>query len=228
MKIFSITAWALFTFVGTFLVLSVFGLVPTEIKELNATVMSFFSGVSPETLSVGPAGSISTPSQVIDNEDVFGTALITDPEDPVRVVIAKVGINAPVGNPQTTDPKILDAGLLAGAVHYPGSGSLGENKNVFIFGHSTSLPVVHNQSFKTFNRLGELQLGDEIDVYSSTKVYRYRIVSISLAKASEALVSFEAGERKLTLSTCDTFGEKSDRFVVEAVFEESSPLAAQP
>jgi len=49
-------------------------------------------------------------------------------------------------NPQSRDIKVLDEALNSGAVHYPGTGSLTEDANVFIFGHSSFLPNVINKN----------------------------------------------------------------------------------
>ncbi len=147
---------------------------------------------------------------------------------PVRVVIEAIGVDVSVSSPTSTNVAVLDQALLKGAVRYPGSGTLTENKNMLIFGHSSHLPVVHNKAFQAFNGLEKLQAGDVIKVESSTHAYFYRVSSVRLADASEVLVQFNTGTKKLTLSTCDTFGEKSERFVVEADFVGKAPLTDTP
>jgi LPXTG-site transpeptidase (sortase) family protein len=137
---------------------------------------------------------------------------------PLRVVIEAIGVNVSVSSPKSTDVAVLDEALLKGAVRYPGSGTLTENKNMLIFGHSSHLPVVHNKAFQAFNDIEKLKTGDVIKVESSTHAYFYRVSTVRQADASEVLVRFNTGTKKLTLSTCDTFGKKSERFVVEADF----------
>ncbi len=143
---------------------------------------------------------------------------------PVRIVIPKIKLDGVVLNPETQDTDVLDATLLKGAVRYPGSGDLESERNIFIFGHSSDLPVVHNQAFKIFNRLKELASGDEVIVESESTAYRYTVVSVSATKASDVLVTF-ANEHRLVLSTCNSFGTKEGRYVVFADFVGSSPLA---
>lgn len=143
---------------------------------------------------------------------------------PLRVVIEKIGVDVTVASPKSTDVATLDAELLKGAVQYPGSGTLTENKNMLIFGHSTNWKVVQNPAFKAFNGLEKLTNGDVVRVESSTHEYFYRVTSVRLADATEALVRFDTGTKKLTLSTCNTFGEKSQRYVVEADFVAKRPL----
>src|SRR3989344_2509784 len=97
-----------------------------------------------------------------------------------------------------------------------------ENSNIFLCGHSTSLTNVRNKAYEAFNDLGKLNIGDVIKIYANDKVYEYSVVSMSLAKADDALVTFSNEKKMLTLSTCNTFGKKEDRFVVTAVYIRNS------
>lgn len=147
-------------------------------------------------------------------EEVQETVLAANPE---RIVIRSIGVDLPVLNPESTDIDVLDAELQKGTVRYPDSARLGEQGNVFIFGHSSGIPVVRNQMYKAFNRLSELKEGDTINVQGGDREYIYRVQTVRLTEADEAMIdlSREGGSR-LTLSTCNSFGEKSERWVVEA------------
>jgi len=149
---------------------------------------------------------------------------VQTPEFPTHVKIASIGIDTPIVNPTTFDTNLLDAELQKGAVRYPGSAKLNENANIFLFGHSSGLPVVRNRAYKAFNNLGKAEIGDEVIVTSATHEYVYRVVSVSHKKDSEAYVTFSTGKKMLTLSTCNTFGKKQDRDIVEAEFIKSYPL----
>jgi len=124
-----------------------------------------------------------------------------------------------------TDIVTLDKELLKGAVRYPTSALLGETGNVVLFGHSSYLPVVRNQAYKAFNGIQKLAAGDIITVYSSTATYSYRVKSVTKESANDAGIPLSVTGRVLTLSTCDSFGEKSDRFVVVADFVESHSIS---
>ncbi len=137
-------------------------------------------------------------------------------ELPERIEIPAVGIEANVSNPNTTDVGALDRELLAGAVRYPGTGVLGEKGNVLMFGHSSHLPVVHNQAYKAFNDIQNLKEGDPIYVFGATKVYVYAVETVKSENTSTGAIPIDASGAKLTLATCDNFGAKSDRFVVSA------------
>ncbi len=139
-------------------------------------------------------------------------------EVPVRIAIESIGVDTQIVNPVESDIATLDASLLKGAVRYPESALLGENASMFLFGHQSYLPVVRNQAFKAFNDLQKLNEGDEISVFSETAEYRYRVTSVTLVHADTSLVELNPHERTLTLTTCNSFGEKSERYVVEAEF----------
>jgi LPXTG-site transpeptidase (sortase) family protein len=137
-------------------------------------------------------------------------------ENPTRIVIDKVGVDVSISNPNTTDIKTLDGYLLQGAVHYPGSGSIGLG-NMFIFAHSAEAYVIlNNKNLKAFNKIQNLKKGDIIKIYNSAKIYIYAVSAVSLVDENKALVDFNNQKNMLTLSTCNTFGAKTDRYVVEA------------
>jgi len=176
-------------------------------------------------------GGVPEELRVIDQEQVFsGTVqstttdgIVEQLELPERIVIDKIGVNTPVSNPDQSDNETLNGALLKGAVRYPGSGTLGRG-NMFIFGHSTGLRVVNNQAFKAFNRVRELNIGDQIRIFSKNMEYNYKVLSVKLVDSNTALVDFSRQETMLTLSTCNVFGQKQDRYVVEALFVKSIPL----
>lgn len=146
-------------------------------------------------------------------------------EAPRRIEIPKIGLAANIQNPTTTDVEALDAELLYGAVRYPTSAKLGEAGNVVLFGHSSYLPVVGNQAYKTFNGIQKLSAGDTVTVSSSLTAYTYRVRSVAKESANNAAIPLSVAGKVLTLATCDSFGAKTDRFVVVADFVESHPIS---
>lgn len=160
------------------------------------------------------------------NESVNATAVTTINKGsiPVRISIKKIGLDTSILAPESTDIEVLDRALLHGAVHYPGSGLLGENANMLLFGHSSYLPVVHNQAFKAFNELSKLKNGDEIIVFSKKQKYVYIVNKVWLAEAGDTEVHFDSTEPTLTLATCNTFGAKQDRWVVTANLESKETI----
>ena len=147
------------------------------------------------------------------------------PELPVKIEIAKIALSATIANPSTTNVEVLDGELLHGAVRYPTSAKLGEVGNVVLFGHSSYLPIVKNQAYKTFNGIQKLAVGDLITVSSGTTTYTYKVRSVATESASDAAIPLSVPGKVLTLSTCDSFGAKTDRFVVVADFVESHSVS---
>ena len=159
------------------------------------------------------------------------TSAVTHPqvaaELPTKIEIPKINLSAVVVNPTITTVAVLDKELLKGAVRYPTSAKLGEDGNVVLFGHSSYLPVVGNQAYKTFNEIQKLVVGDSITVYSSDTAYTYRVRSVvkEVANGNTAVPLSVAG-KILTLVTCNSFGAKEDRFVVTAELVESHPAGS--
>lgn len=144
-------------------------------------------------------------------------------ELPVRISIPHIGVDTIVQNPATTNISVLDDLLTKGSVRYPGSGLAGKG-NMFLFGHSTGLRVVNNQAYRAFNNIKNLQAGDEITVYAENKKYIYRVRDVTLVDSTEAWVDLSVTSPMLTLSTCNTFGKKEERHVVQADFVRSETL----
>ena len=172
-------------------------------------VFLFAVGATPDSIT-------SDTSSGMHSSDTLST--ISDPENPVRITARAINLDATVANPTSTDIEVLDAALLKGAVRYPTSAKLGVEGTVLLFGHSSYLPIVHNQAYKTFDGIQSLKDGDTVSVYSATTEYRYRITGVRVADASEDVVELPSAGKHLTLITCDSFSKKTNRFVVTADF----------
>jgi LPXTG-site transpeptidase (sortase) family protein len=97
---------------------------------------------------------------------------------------------------------------------------------VLLFGHSSYLPVIHNQAYKAFKGIQNLKDGEIIKVYSATTEYRYAVESVSVADANQDVIELSQTGKYLVLVTCDTFSKKSSRFVVVAKFVGAYPLTS--
>ncbi len=189
-------------FIGSLWLLSQLGLLPDPPKP--APPMTVATSAPSVTLST------SAPQQ--------------SPEEPVKITIPAINLAANVSDPTTTNLEVLDQLLLKGAVRFPTSALLGENGNVVIFGHSSYLPIVYNPAYKTFDGIQKLTTGDLITVYSADRAYEYAVRMVQRENATEAAIPLSVTGRVLTLSTCNVFGQKSDRFVVTADFVGSHPI----
>lgn len=142
---------------------------------------------------------------------------------PSTLIISSIGVNTVIRNPMSDSISTLDYELTKGVVRYPGSGNVGSG-NMFIFGHSTSFSVVQNKAYKVFNDIHTLNAGDEISVIaidsktSARKTFIYKVRDVTKVNKDETLIKFDTKNNMLTLSTCNSFGSKSDRYVVQADF----------
>lgn len=159
----------------------------------------------PDIIATAPA--VATPAENIPAADRL----------PRKIIIDALDKELPVLNPTSRVIADLDEALLSGVVRHPDSADFGSDGNVFILGHSSYLPTVFNRNFQAFNGLQDLVWGDVIRVQSNDTEYVYRVQEVYQAKASEVFVPNTPGEARLTLATCNSFGSKDDRFIVEAV-----------
>jgi LPXTG-site transpeptidase (sortase) family protein len=138
------------------------------------------------------------------------------PTAPTTLYIKKLDRTVPIANPTSNSVAVLDEALLHGVVHHPDSAQLGADGNVFILGHSSYLPHVINKNFQALNGIQNLAWGDTIEVRSETQVITYQVEKVYKAKAEDVVVPMQGTGPRLTLATCNSFGSKDDRFIVEA------------
>jgi len=184
------------------------------LKQLDLLPEVVVAGATPSTtLTASPLVALTVQAVV--------------PELPTKVEIPAINLTTTVENPTTTNIEALDELLLKGSVRYPTSAKLGEVGNLVLFGHSSYLPVVLNQAYKTFNGIQKLVAGDVVIVYSTRTAYTYRVRSVAKESVTnDAGIDLAVTGRVLTLATCDSFGAKADRFVVTADFVESHSIAS--
>lgn len=167
----------------------------SQVATLHQHNLNLIAGPAPAVVTAGESGAL-----------------------PTRVVIEKVGVDTPVSNPRSVSLQSLDAALLSGAVRYPGTATLDGIGSVLIFGHQSYLPVVHNKAFKAFNDLQKLVSGDTISVFSGGTEYRYAVRSVTLVTTDLGSIALETTGRTLTLVTCNSLGEKEERYIIKADF----------
>lgn len=201
--------WFLAIFTLTYTVLYVSGFVPNEIEEDSK--QTFLDDLREVALN-----NVSNY-----NNEVSDTNYSI--EDPQRIVIPGTSIDIIVQNPLTKDPVLLDEYLKKGVVRYPDSGHLGKG-NMLLFGHSSNWEVVKNKAYRSLNGIEKLKQGDSVYIDSDNYRYVYKVDNVKLAKADEVLVDFSRKANMVTLSTCNTFGAKQDRYVAEALFDHKEVL----
>jgi LPXTG-site transpeptidase (sortase) family protein len=143
---------------------------------------------------------------------------------PKSIIIDAFNREIPIMNPESDEVHVLDAALLNGVVRHPDSADFGRIGTIFLFGHSSYLPNVINKNFQAFNGIQKLTWGDTIRLHSEDQEYIYRVDRVYEVAATNAEVKIETGTPKLALVTCNSFGSKDDRYVVEATLIESREL----
>jgi len=157
----------------------------------------------------------TTPKSVASGQAATSTQVSVLPE---RLIIEKLDKDLKVINPQTTDLNVLDKEMMHGVVRYPESGTLGEGgKNIVIFGHSARIPGYYG-AYRNFNDIETLVEGDTIVLQSSGKEYVYRVSRVYKKDANTDDLALDTSNNKLTIVTCDGFGKRSDRWIVESDF----------
>lgn len=169
--------------------------------------------------SLPDAATGETPAVSVEQQPAAEqTAQPQNPEQPVRVVAKDIGLDVAVVNPATTSVDVLDTALESGAVRYPTSAMLNQDGTVLLFGHSSYLPIVYHQYYKTFDGIQNLKEGDIVSVYSGDTEYRYSVTGVHLANADQDVIELPQSGKHLILVTCDSFATKSTRYVVNADF----------
>lgn len=224
----SFIVWFIVIFLGSAGILALFGLLPSELTEKSdgltlsekvaelaagtVTGTKVTDGSDADVWTSGNGASTGKPSTASDN-----TNYLTQNGIPSRLIIPSIQVDTEVVIPRSTSAEVLDNDLTQGPVYYPGSGTINAG-NMFIFGHSTGYKVVINKAYKVFNDLKTLSKGDMIYVQSEGKKFSYKVRSVDKVDKNETMVTFDTKAHLLTLSTCNSFGAKSDRYVVVAEF----------
>lgn len=249
----SFIGWFAIFFLGSAILLSAFGFLPSELQEesdgtnfvqsAEQSALGIFNGTNSNNFSAeNQAQQISLPlsnttvksgfsngkfgvkgsaSGVNTNTGISSTNNTKNPIEqgiiPDRLLIPSINVNTIVRNPVSADISKLDYELTKGAVRYPGSGTVGKG-NMFIFGHSTGFQVVINKAYKVFNDLHTLTKGDQILLQSGSATFVYTVSSVQKVNKNSTEIKFDSTGNMLTISTCDSFGAKTDRYIVEATY----------
>lgn len=198
------------------------------VAVLLAYTVLFIIDFIPEPVKEVPVDKATTQTQVAQEveemEEVVEVVPAVDSPLPLKIIFDTLDREVTVLNPASRAIAALDTALLDGAVRHPDSADFTEDGNIFILAHSSYLPNVFNKNFQAFNGIQDLTWGDTVRLQSEDMEYVYRVDKVYKAMASEVFVPETPGEAKLTLATCDSFGSKDDRFMVEATLVESHKI----
>jgi sortase A len=135
-------------------------------------------------------------------------------EPAVRIVIPRIEVDSIVVELAGLDDL---ENLNKGPGHIPGTAWPGEPGNMVISGHRTTYGA-------PFNRIDELEPGDEIIIYTASGRFDYAVSETLVVVPTDLSVLDQAGETRLTLTSCHPEFRASNRIVAVALFKGAEPL----
>jgi sortase A len=159
-----------------------------------------------EIIGEGAGDPIST-----DDEPTATTSTTFGPPPPppeegdavARILIPDIGVDKIVVEGVTLDD------LKRGPGHYPDTPMPGQAGNAAIAGHRTTYGA-------PFNRVDELENGDEILVTTAQGSFRYAVSGQQIVSPSQVEVLNNHGDNRLTLTACHPKYSASQRIIVTA------------
>jgi sortase A len=127
---------------------------------------------------------------------------------PNRLIITKIGVNAPI-----VEAKTADVGLSKGAWRMPDSSTPDKGGNMILTGHRFKYLPPNNLTFFLFDKL---EPGDIAYVIWEGKDYLYRIRETKVVEPTDLSVLAESDKPILTMFTCTPIYSTRERLVVVA------------
>jgi LPXTG-site transpeptidase (sortase) family protein len=140
----------------------------------------------------------------------------TAPTQDMRILIPKIGVNAPIVLSDSRDPNLIHDDLENGIVHYPGTALPGELGNVFLTGHSSNYSWAPGKYNYVFTLLGKMSTGDLIAIYYQGHEYDYSITRTEIVAPTDIAVLNPSPNRELSLMTCWPVYTSQKRLIVIA------------
>ncbi|MGH9213367.1 MAG: class E sortase [Acidimicrobiales bacterium] len=173
--------------------------------QLDAAGIAPTGTTVPDPINDGATTTTTTPPPPPSPEDGDAVA---------RLVIPSIGVD-----------KIVVEGVSVGDLkrgpgHYPDSPLPGQPGNSSIAGHRTTYGA-------PFNRIDELQTGDEILVTTLQGSFRYTVSEQQIVRPDQVEVLDEFGDNRLTLTACHPKYSARQRIVVVATLD-VEPAPAPP
>ena len=167
-----------------------------------------------ETIGADPATTATTAPGV--------TTTIGPPPPPANDGDALAQIRIPrIGLEKIVVSGVSLEDLKRGPGHYPDTPLPGQPGNAAIAGHRTTYGA-------PFNRIDELEPGDEILVTTAQGSFRYEMTEQHIVSPSQVEVLNDYGDNRLTLTACHPKYSASQRIVVVAALVGPPPPAATP
>jgi len=139
----------------------------------------------------------------------------------IRVIVDRIGVNAPVILSESREEEDIQKHLQNGAIHYPGTSMPGNSGNIYITGHSSDFVWAKGEYKTLFSRLGEVEVNDIIKVVytfnNGNQVdFIYQIYNIQVVAVDDPRLFQPEPSSVLTLVTSWPVGSTKERFMVKA------------
>ncbi|MDQ5951969.1 MAG: sortase [Patescibacteria group bacterium] len=138
---------------------------------------------------------------------------------PNRLLIADLGIEAPIQYVEEKSESVYQEALRRGVVHFPGTALPGEPGNVYIFGHSSDYIWSPGEYKTVFAKLPQIEIGTEIQITNANgDIFRYTVLETKVVGPRDVSVLDQQNNQKylLTLQTSYPLGTALQRYIVVA------------
>lgn len=143
-------------------------------------------------------------------------------DKPMYIDIASIGIaNIKISaNVDSYNEKVYNQYLKQGLAHFKGTPLPGDGGNSFIYGHSAveSFFDSHQNLPETiFSRLGNIDIGQEVDIKKDEKVLKYIVRSKKIVSPDDfSILESQNNKETITMMTCWPLGIGTKRLIVVA------------
>jgi LPXTG-site transpeptidase (sortase) family protein len=158
--------------------------------------------------------TVSTPESVV--EQALGFALPAGSVNSVtlegvatRVVIPKLGLDAPVVLSPIKDQTWQVDHLGQAVGHLEGTAPPGSNSNIVLAGHVTLDTGVSGP----FAGLGQLTAGDMVTVYYGDQAFGYMVDGLQTVDRTAVDVTYPTNTGQITLITCNNWSSEEGRYI---------------
>lgn len=177
-------------------------------NSLESEFQDLLEGAAPPTTESSPT---STPGPTTTTTIPFVAP--AEGEAVAQIVIPKIGVDKTVVEGVSRDD------LKKGPGHYPDTPLPGQPGNSSIAGHRTTYG-------EPFNRIDELEVGDEIMVTTIQGTFTYAVTAQEIVAPTDVDVIADKGDNRLTLTSCHPKFSARQRIIVTA--ELKDPPAKRP
>lgn len=136
------------------------------------------------------------------------------------ITVPKIKAQAPlIFNVDPWNENAYQEKLKKGVAHAKGTYLPGEKGTSFIFAHSSGNPLEQTRYNTVFLKLGELEIGDRIEIKRDGKIYKYKVTQKKVVYPSEVDYLDKNDTPGLIIQTCWPIGTSFKRLLVFAAPE---------